>query len=149
MYTRRGLNTIQCVSIAAQVSWLLNILHSVEARLDSVRGQGRAKCFKTAVYSKTFHRLNLQSKAYYCRDFPLKHKTRQHSAIHGMQSSRSWDDTSHTTSKVSKQIFQILRILKKQTKTLQYHEQSHKCSLNIDKSRDVWLNCNSWLISVE
>lgn len=116
MYTRRGLNTIQCVSIAAQVSWLLNILHSVEARLDSVRGQGRAKCFKTAVYSKTFHRLNLQSKAYYCRDFPLKHKTRQHSAIHGMQSSRSWDDISHTTSKVSKQIFQILRILKNKPK---------------------------------
>lgn len=39
MYTRRGSNTIQCVSIAAQVSWLLNILHSVEAWLDSVRGQ--------------------------------------------------------------------------------------------------------------
>lgn len=32
--TRRGLNTIQCVSIAAQVSWMFNILHSVEARLD-------------------------------------------------------------------------------------------------------------------
>lgn len=40
MYTRRCLNTIQCVSIAAQVSWLLNILHSVEAQLDLVRGQG-------------------------------------------------------------------------------------------------------------
>lgn len=91
-------------------------------RFSERSGKG-AKCFKTAVYSKTFHHLNLQSKAYYCRDFPLKHKMRQHSAIHGMQSSRYWDDISHTRSKLSKQIFQILRILKKtkQTKTLQYH----------------------------
>lgn len=66
MYTRRGLNTIQCVSIAAQVSWLLNILHSVEAQTRfSERSGNGAKCFKTVFYSKTFHHLNSQSKAYY------------------------------------------------------------------------------------
>lgn len=86
MYTRRGLNTIQCVSIAAQVSWLSNLLHSVEAHLDSERSGNGAKCFETAVYSKTFHRTNVQSKAYYhtVESSPLKHKMRQHSAIYGM-----------------------------------------------------------------
>lgn len=69
LYTRRGLNTTQCVSIAAQVSWMFQSSLSWGTTRFQWEVSDWAKCFKTAAYSKSSSHLNsrtCKSKAYKC-----------------------------------------------------------------------------------